>query len=259
MIYTSNFEKKIAFDTVRDMLKGFCLSSLGENQVEQMQFETSFHKICKLQEETEEFRQILLFESHFPSQDYYDLTPELKRIRREGTFMDVENVCLLRASLQTVYDCLLFFRTRKETGKYPRLTDISDNLLFDNTLIEKINLIVDNKGNVKDSASEELQSIRKQIRHLEVEISKSVKKVLILSKQNHLIDETAEITIRNGRAVLPVPAINKRKIKGFVHDESSSGQTFFIEPQEIFELNNLLHNLLMDERREIIHILTQFA
>jgi DNA mismatch repair protein MutS2 len=259
MIYPFNFEKKISFDTIRKMLKEFCLSSLGENEVEQMRFEVSFHKICKLQEETEEFRQILLFESHFPAQDYYDLTAELKRLKREGTFIDVENLCCLRASLQTIHDCLSFFHTRKESDKYPRLTAISESFSFDDALIEKISQIVDDKGNVKDSASEELRSIRKQMQHLESEISKNIRKILLQSKQNHFIDETAEITIRNGRFVLPVPAVNKRRIKGFVHDESSSGQTFFIEPQEIFELNNLLHNLSADERREIIRILTQFT
>jgi DNA mismatch repair protein MutS2 len=259
MIYPANFEKKIAFDTIRNMLKGFCLSSLGESQIEQMQFETSFRKVCQWQEETEEFRQILLFESHFPSQNYYDLTVELNRLKREGTFIDVENLCDLRASLQTIYDCLVFFQTRKETDKYPRLTDLAESLSFDDTIIEKINLIIDDKGNVKDSASEKLQSIRKQIHHLELEVSKNVRKILLLSKQNHLIDDDAEITIRNGRFVLPVPAVNKRKVKGFVHDESSSGQTFFIEPQEIFESNNLLHNLAMEERKEIVRILTQFT
>ncbi len=259
MIYPSNFEKKIAFDSIRNLLTDFCLSSLGESRVEQMRFENSYQQICKLQEETEEFRQILLFETNFPSQDYYDLTSELERLNLEGTFIDVENICNLRAALRTIHDCLTFFNTRKETEKYPRLTDLSLNLDFDATLIERINLIIDDKGNVKDSASEELRYIRRKIHDLELDISKNIKKVLQHSKQNHLIDEAAEITIRNGRFVLPVPAVNKRKVKGFIHDESSSGQTFFIEPQEIFESNNLLYNFLADERLEIIRILTQFT
>ena len=259
MIYPSNFEKKIAFDSIRNLVKSFCISSLGERQVEEMQFETSYQTICKRQEETEEFRQILLFEPHFPSQDYYDLTSELERLKLEGTFIEAENLCNLRASLQTILDCLTFFNTRKETEKYPQLTHLSENLSFDETLIEKIDIILDDKGNVKDSASEDLRVIRKKIRELELEISKNIKKIVQQSKQNHLIDENAEITVRNGRLVLPVPAVNKRKIRGFVHDESSSGQTFFIEPQEIFESNNLLHNLFADEKREIIRILTQFT
>ena len=259
MIYPFNFEKKIAFDSIRNLVKSFCISSLGEYQVDEMQFETSYQTICKRQEETEEFRQILLFEPHFPSQDYYDLTSELVRLKLEGTFIEIENLGNLRASLQTIHDCLAFFTAKKETAKYPHLTHLSENLYFDNTIIKKINLILDDKGNVKDSASEDLRTIRRKIRELESDISKNIKKVLQQSKQSNLIDETAEITVRNGRLVLPVPAVNKRKIKGFVHDESSSGQTFFIEPQEIFESNNLLHNLFGDEKREIIRILTQFT
>ena len=259
MIYPSDFEKKIAFEAIRNIVKGFCISSLGERKVEEMQFENSCNTICRLQEETEEFRQILLFESNFPAQDYYDLNAELERLKVEGTFIEVENLCNLRASLKTIQDCLNFFRARKETEKYPRLTLLSESLYFDDAVIEKINVIVDDKGIIKDSASEELRYIRKKIHELEFDISKNIKKVLQQSKQSHLIDETAEITIRNGRLVLPVPAVNKRKIKGFIHDESASGQTFFIEPQEIFESNNLLHNLLSDERREIVRILTQFT
>ena len=259
MVHPFNFEKKIAFDSIKNLVKSFCISSLGERQVEEMRFETSFYAICKLQEETEEFRQILLFESCFPSQDYYDLTAELTRLKLDGTFIEIENLCNLRASLQTIHDCLTFFGTRKETEKYPRLTHLSENLYFDDTLVEKISLIVDDKGKVKDSASEDLHNIRRKIHELEASIAKNIKKILQQSKQNHLIDENAETTIRNGRLVLPVPAVNKRKIKGFVHDESASGQTFFIEPQEIFESNNLLHNLFSDERREIIRILTQFT
>ena len=259
MIYPFNFEKKIAFDSIRDLVKSLCISSLGERQAEEMKFETSYQTICKLQEETEEFRQILLFETCFPAQDYYDLIAELTRIKLEGTYIEIENLCNLRASLQTIHDCLTFFSTRKETEKYPRLTHLSENLYFDDTLVGKINVIVDDKGNVKDSASEDLRLIRKKIYDLERDISKNIKKILQQSKQSHLIDETAEITIRNGRFVLPVPAVNKRKIKGFVHDESSSGQTFFIEPQEIFESNNLLYNLFADEKREVIRILTQFT
>ena len=259
MIYPTNFEQKTGFDTIKRLIEGFCISSLGRNKTEQIQFCSTFEDISRMQEETEEFRQILLFESSFPSQDYFDLGEELQRLMLEGTFIELESLCNLRASLQTISDCLQFFDSRKENGKYPRLTSLSQALPFDNEIIKQINTIVDEKGNIRDSASEELLRIRKQIHSIESDISKNIKKVLQQSKQSQLIDEAAEITVRNGRFVLPVPAVNKRKLKGFVHDESASGQTFFIEPQEIFESNNLLHNLILDERREIIRILTQFT
>ena len=259
MIYPINFEQKTGFDTIRELINGFCISTLGKYKTQQIQFSSTIEDITRMQEETEEFRQILLFESSFPSQDYFDLREELQRLALEGTFIDMEPLCNLRASLQTISDCLLFFESRKENGKYPRLTHLSQALPFDKTIIATIDAIVDDKGNIRDSASEELLQIRKQIRSIESDISKNIKKILQQSKQNQLIDDSADITIRNGRFVLPVPAVNKRKIKGFVHDESASGQTFFIEPQDVFESNNLLQNLLLDERREIVRILIQFT
>lgn len=259
MIYPANFERKIGFDIIKNLLNGFCISNLGRSKVTQIQFSSVFENVSRMQEETEEFRQILLFESSFPSQDYFDLNEELQRLKLEGTFIEIEQLCNLRASLQTVYQCLCFFDTREDSRKYPRLTFLSQTFVFDKEIIKSINGIVDDKENIKDSASDELLQIRKQMHRLESDISKNIKKILQQSKQNQLIDDSAEITIRNGRFVLPVPAVNKRKIKGFVHDESASGQTFFIEPQEVFESNNLLHNLLLDERREIIRILIQFT
>ncbi|MDR1878423.1 MAG: Smr/MutS family protein [Bacteroidales bacterium] len=259
MIHPVGFEQKIAFDTVRQEVEAFCLCPLGRRRTEKMRFETDYNKVCAMQEETDEFRRMLLFESTFPSQDYFDLTAELKRLQMEGTFIDVENLHNLRASLLTVRQCLSFFSERKEQGNYPRLTALSENMSFDFSLIDKIDVILDAKGMMRDTASEELQSIRKQIRRLEATIQQDSKRILQQSKQNRLIDETADITIRNGRFVLPVPAVNKRKIKGVVHDVSSSGQTFFIEPQEIFEANNLLNNLLTDERQEMIRVLIQFS
>jgi DNA mismatch repair protein MutS2 len=259
MIYPANFEQKIGFDIIKNLLSDFCISSLGKYKIEQIQFSPIFEDISRMQEEVEEFRQILLFESSFPSQDYFDLNDELQRLKLEGTFIEIEQLCNLRASLQTVSQCLSFFDARQESGKYPRLTFLSQAFVFDKEIIQRIDNIVDDKGNIKDSSSDELLQIRKQMHRLESDISKNIKKILQQSKQNQLIDDSAEITIRNGRFVLPVPAVNKRKIKGFVHDESASGQTFFIEPQEVFESNNLLHNLFLDERREIIRVLTQFT
>ena len=259
MIYPANFEQKTGFNIIKNLLSDFCISSLGEYKIEQIEFSTVFEDISRMQEETEEFRQILLFESSFPSQDYFDLSEELQRLKLEGTFIEIEPLCNLRATLQTVYQCLHFFEIRRGNGKFPRLTNLSETIVFDVEIIKSIDTIVDDKGNIRDSASEELLQIRKQMHRLESDISKNIKKILQQSKQSQLIDDSAEITIRNGRFVLPVPAVNKRKIKGFVHDESASGQTFFIEPQEVYESNNLLNNLFLDERREIIRVLTQFT
>jgi DNA mismatch repair protein MutS2 len=272
MIYPDNFEQKISFEQIKNGIAEFCISPLGKRQLQEIQFSISYEQICKMQEETEEFRQILLFEPSFPTQNYFDLTAELLRLKTIGTFIEVENLCNLRASLQTIYDCLKFFAPLNppEEGKlsppfggikgdYPRLSALSESIYFDKSIVNEINIIVDDKGNIRNSASEKLQSIRREMQRLENEIDKNIKKILHQAKQSQLIDDTALICLRNGRMVLPVPAANKRKIKGYIHDESASGQTVFIEPQEVFESNNLLHNYLLEERREIIRILTVFT
>ena len=259
MIYPENFEQKISFEQIKNGIAEFCISSLGRNLLQEVQFSSSHEQICKMQEETEEFRQILLFEPSFPTQNYFDLTAELLRLKIVGTFIEVENLCDLRASLQTIYDCLKFFKIRAEEEKYPRLSALSYSVNFDKNIVNEINSIVDAKGNIRSSASDKLQTIRREMQRLENEIDKNIKTILHQAKQNQLIEDSALICLRNGRMVLPVPATNKRKIKGYIHDESASGQTVFIEPQEVFESNNLLHNFILDERREIIRILTLFT
>lgn len=259
MIYPSNFEQKISFDSIRQLLKDNCISSLGKSRVDNIRFSDNFHLIDILQSQTEEFRQILLFDSPFPAQDYYDLREEWKRIEKEGSFIELEKLCEFRACMRTISLAMKYFLSRSENNKYPQLTALTQKLAFNNDIFFEIDQLVDEKGNIKDSASDLLFSIRRQIKTLEADISKNIRNILNQAKQSKVIDDNAEITVRNGRLVIPIPAVNKRKIKGFTHDQSASGQTYFIEPQEIFESNNLLHNLQIEEQREIIQILTRFT
>ena len=258
MIYPANFEQKIDFHQIRALLKQHCLSTLGEKMVDRMEIQYDVQKIDMLQQQAEEFRQIILFDSTFPSQDYFDIKAELKRIRKDGTFIDLEKLGEMRASLKTISACIDYFQKRDE-NTYPALLHITRQVHFDRTYITDIEQIIDDKGEVKDNASPNLLIIRGKIRKIENEIGKNIRRILQENKQAKLIDETAEITYRAGRLVFPVPAVNKRKIKGVVLGQSSTGQTYFIEPQETFEANNELQNLQSEERHEIIQILTQYT
>ena len=258
MIYPANFEQKIDFHQIRALLKQHCLSTLGEKMVDRMEIQYDVQKIDMLQQQAEEFRQIILFDSTFPSQDYFDIKAELKRIRKDGTFIDLEKLGEMRASLKTISACIDYFQKRDE-NTYPALLHITRQVHFDRTYIADIEQIIDDKGEVKDNASPNLLIIRGKIRKIENEIGKNIRRILQENKQAKLIDETAEITYRAGRLVFPVPAVNKRKIKGVVLGQSSTGQTYFIEPQETFEANNELQNLQSEERHEIIQILTQYT
>jgi DNA mismatch repair protein MutS2 len=259
MIYPHNFEQKIDFDQIRGLINQSCISTLGKSKVDEIVFFDDFEQITRLHEEVEEFRHILLMETSFPAQNYFDLRKELHHLQIEGTCIEIQPLCELKAVLQTIQDCLVFFRVRAQEGKYPFLNALAAAISVDNALIQYIATLVDEKSNIRDNASADLQTIRQKIHTLEREIQKNLRKIMHQAKQDNLIESAVEFTVREGRLVIPVPAANKRRLKGFIHDESATGQTVFIEPQEIFESNNTLRDLHLLEKREILRILLAFT
>ncbi len=258
MIYPANFEQKIGFDRIRDMLEQQCLSTLGRDHVRRMNFVAGHAAIQELLGRADEFRGILLSGKPFPNSGYFDLTPELKRIRLQGTYLDPEALFDLRSSLHTINDCLDFFRNAEE-GQYPELTKLADGHEPHNELVGAIDRIIDDRGMIRDSASPGLKKIRAELRSKQQSIDGRIRKSMEEARKSGLVPEDAEVTIRSGRMVIPVLASAKRQLKGFIHDESATGQTVYIEPTEVFDLNNEIRELENAERREIIRILTDFT
>lgn len=258
MIYPGNFEEKIGFTQIREILAGNCISPLGRQFISGMDFSHDRVKITQWLGETEEFRQVLLSSVPFPEQDYYDLTPELSRIRVEGTFIEFQKLIDLRISLETILACKDYFR-KAEPGLYPLLTSIIEGIEIDRSVTDYIRRILDDKGRIRDNASPGLHSIRKQLHSRQSQIDRMMNKALSSAKQEGITPDNVEVTIRNGRMVIPVMAANKRKIRGFIHDESATGQTVYIEPTEVFDLNNEIRELENAEKREIIKILSDFT
>jgi DNA mismatch repair protein MutS2 len=258
VIFPHNFEEKIGFDQIRLMLNELCLSSLGREFVENLKFETNFNKIEIKLGEVAEFLQILKFEHPFPAQNYFNLIPELARIRLPGTFIRQEKLFDLKSSLITLDDVLNYINNLG-TNKYPLIKRLSEGVVFERKILREIDRIVDERGNIKDNASELLGEIRKKQIKLSGEIDKAVRSVLIQARKSGWINPNDEVTVRNGRMVIPVPASHKRRIRGFIHDESATGQTVFIEPAEALEANNEILELQNAEKREIVRILTVFT
>ena len=125
--------------------------------------------------------------------------------------------------------------------------------------MQRIDAIVDRFGNVKDNASPGLLEIRCAVREREGQAAKRLQAVLSAAKNAGIVDADAQISIREGKAVIPVAAANKRKLQGFIHDESATGRTFYVEPVEVVEINNELRELEYAERREIVRILSEFT
>ncbi len=256
-----DFEQKIAFDRIRGLLAAHCLSPISGTHLESLHFSTDWEEIVRWQEEAEEFRQLLLFEPDFPLRAHADLRQELEYLKIAGSRIQLESLCELKSTLETVQGVLVFFRVEqeKEKNRFPRLTACCSGINIPNELVRTFAAAVDEKGQIRDQASMELQQIRQQIRNTERDIEKNLKKMLVQAKQDHLVEPDAEMTVREGRLCLPVAAAFKRRISGFIHDESSTGQTVFIEPQEVFDANNRLRDLQLAERREIQRILLQLT
>ncbi|MDR0972091.1 MAG: Smr/MutS family protein [Bacteroidales bacterium] len=251
-------EEKLGFENIRQAIKANCLSISGRKMVDSIEFSSNFKTINQNLSLTEEFREILVTNKDFPSSNYFDLSDELNRLRLEGTFISQIKLFELKTSLITIRDCLHFF-SHSQQEEYPFLKTLLENVYVDKQLIISSSKIIDEKGEINDNASTNLAILRSTKKKKIIEQDKKIQKLLSQAKKDGFSSEDAEVTIRNGRMVIPVFAANKRRISGLIQDESASGQTSYIEPSEIVEINNAVRELELEEQREIIRILTEFT
>ena len=239
--YPSNFEQKIGFDKIRQLLSEKCLSPLGKERIEQAAFSDNYETIAQWLEQTDEFLRILKGEDEFPANFFFDVRYSLKRIRPEGTWVR--------------------FLKPGEDGetRYPALTALAGEVMVFPRLIESIDSIIDKFGKIKDNASPTLARIRSEIASTLGGISRSLQSILRAAQTEGFVEKDVAPTMRDGRLMIPVAPAFKRKIKGIVHDESASGKTVFVEPEVVVEANNRVRELESDERREIVRILTEFT
>jgi DNA mismatch repair protein MutS2 len=273
MNYPVSIEQKLSFDRIRELLTELCVSNLGRNFVAKMRFTEKYDQVVKMVNQTAEMKEILAFDSPFPAQNYFDVNNHLTKLSIEGSFLIEEEFFEIMLSIKTIQDCIEYLQKR-EANQYPNLLELcglateSESSIAKEKPNEKFNIkhifhsisrIVDERGKLKDNASDDLQRIRKAIISLENELRKKLDSILRHARNSGWITDDFSLTVRNGRMVIPIAAEHKRKIKGFVHDESDTGKTVFLEPAEILELNNEIKELESAERREIIKILTELS
>ncbi len=254
MLYPNTLETKLGFDTIRERLKEACISPLGQDYVEKIRFTDNLQLIDKLLRQTTEFKQIVQYEPDFPNSNYLDVRSQLSRARVEGLALTEAEFFDLKLVLRTVQDCLRFL-TKREDNNFPFLRELAGPVGIDKKIPDSLERVIDDRGNVRDSASPELASIRRRIISEQANLRKRLDSMLRQARQNGWIPDDLSLTVRGGRLVIPIAAEHKRKIKGFVHDESQTGQTVFIEPAEVFDANNEIRELEYEERREIYRIL----
>ncbi|RPA66756.1 endonuclease MutS2 [Cyclobacteriaceae bacterium YHN15] len=257
MLYPKNLEEKINFLKIRELIKEECTSSLGVDFVEKMSFSKDQKLISRLLDQTEEFKKIIESGDLFPSSNFTNIHPYLEKAKIEGTFLYEDEFHEVKLSLFTLSRCIEFFLDHEQ--EYPQLFQLLGLVNLNNDLLRAIERIIDEKGKIRNNASKELSLIRSQILYEENRLRKVLERIFKDAKAKGLTPDDASITIRGGRMVIPVLAENKRKIKGFIHDESATGQTVFLEPAEVLDINNELKDLEYMERREIQKILTQLT
>ena len=258
MIYPQNIEQKIDFQVIRDGLKGCCMSTLGKERVDDMQWLTHYPTVRDLLARVREMMNLLTDPAlTFPQGEIYDLREALSRIRIEGLFMDEAELFSLRKMLDYAVMLDRFFSTL-DKSKYPLLSAESA-LTSQVATLNAIDRILDRYGKMRDNASPELARIRKEISASQGSVSRALNAILRQAQAEGILDKDTTPTLREGRLVLPVPPAYKRKIGGIVHDESATGKTVFIEPQQVVEANNRIRELEGEERRERIRILLEIT
>ena len=262
----SNIEQKLGFDRIRQMVAEQCTNALAARMADEMAFMTDYERLSHELKLTEEMRQIVLMESGFPQQDFIDLTPILTHLRVGNTMIPLESLFDLKLSLRTIRECY-YFLTAEEHIKYEAMRNVaievelgyggkSSQLNVINSLLGKL---IDDHGELYDNASPALAEIRRTKARKAAEVDAQVNSTLARAKREGWAPSDAEVTIRDGRPVIPLLTTHRRKIRGLIQDESATRLTAFVEPSEVVELGNDLRELEFDERHEIQRILLAFS
>lgn len=256
MTYPNNIEQKIDFHVLRERLNALCDSSLGRERVDRMRFETDYGTVCTMLGETQEMRRVMEDGSlNFPQGEIHDLREALGRIRVEGLFLDEQELFHLLKTLVYASELETFF-AGLDAVRFPYLHRWAEGEAHPiGDVVRLIDKVLDRYGTLKDNASPELARIRKELSQAQGAVSRAIQSVLKRAQAEGWVEKDASPTLREGRIVLPVPPMSRRKIGGIVHDESASGKTVFVEPQEVVEANNRIRSLEAEEKREKVRIL----
>ena len=273
MIYPNTFENKIGFNEIRTLLRERCLSSLGKEEIDKIAFMDDMKAINTQLARVREFRKLQEEAEDFPISYFFDVRQSVARLRLEGTHLEEDELFDLRRSMGTICDIVAYLNRCDEDEAsisqdgwkhepvypYPSLHELADGVMTYPQILQRIDQILDKFGKIRDTASPELNNIRRELAKTEGSISRTLYSILRSAQSEGLIEKDVTPAMRDGRLVIPIVPTMKRKIKGIVHDESASGKTLFVEPTEVVEANNRVRELEAEERREIIRILNEIA
>ena len=261
----NNIEQKVGFDRIRQLVVEHCSNELAVRMAEEMNFTTDYERLHHELQLVEEMRTIVLMESEFPQQDFIDLTPVLTHLHVGNTFVPLKAMFDLKLSLRTIRECYQFLA--QPESPYPTLAAMAVEVELGyggkssqlNVINSLLGQLINDHGELHDNASPALAEIRRTKARKAAEVEAQVNSALARAKREGWAPEGAEVTIRDGRPVIPLLTTHRRRMKGLIQDESATRQTAFVEPQEVVELGNDLRELDFDERHEVQRILLNFS
>ena len=251
-------EQKIGFDRIRQIISDKCSTVYATERAATETFSNKASQIRKRLLLTDEMRLIMMFEDSFPSGGFIDCIDFLKPLESTSSAIDLLSLRKLKTMLETLRKVTAFFEDIKD-GVYPNLKRMSAPIMSFPEVQRRIEGIIDRYGDIKDTASDILYEIRRSLREKEGAISRRMSAILKRAQEEGIVDSDAGVAVRDGKMLIPVSAANKKRLAGFIYDESATGKTAYIEPAEVVELDNQIKELKFSEQREILRILLEFT
>lgn len=257
MLYPQNIELKLGFDKIRQLLAEFCYSELGENELNKMSFSSDLYTIRSRLQESIELKELRSRDVKLPTDGFISVSEYVSASQIEGNFLQEEELFDIKIFVGCVIDWCNAIKLKGHD--LPNLSALASEITLDPGLWSTLDKFIDERGELKDNASARLQKLRKGIINQKSKLRKNLEVVFKAAAKDKLVPEGGSITIRSGRMVIPIKSEKRKGIKGFLHDQSSSGQTVFIEPESVLETNNMIRDLENQGKSEVIRILTEIT
>ena len=247
---SKDFLEKLEFNKVLDLTAKYCFGEAAKELICDLKPSFDLKQILRALNEVNEFKQFLLEDLKFPLSTYASIHPFTKLLRVENYVLETEEIREVYNIMTLATSINDFFKKRDDS----HLKDLVKEMECFPEIINAIDKILDEKGEIRPNASPELVRIRQDKASKMQEMDRQFRSIINENKTKGWLSDNEE-SFRNGRRVLSVPSEHKRKIRGIIHDESSTGKTAFIEPEKIIEINNDLFDLDSEEKREIYRLL----
>ena len=253
ILFPQSATHQLEFDKIKALLGAHCKSEFSKNKAENLQIHTKKEFIELWLQQTHEYKLLLQNQLHFPGDHVFNISKEIKLLGIEGAVLNGEQLLRLKELIENIRQIFRWFDNERRIA-YPALALVVNDTYFEKVIIELIDDVLDEAGNVKDTASENLAAVRISLYKKRNELRRIFNRIVgRLNKLGYLAD--IEESFMSGRRVLAVFAEQKRMVKGILHGESDSRRTSFIEPEETTELNNEIFSLEIEEGREVYKIL----